>query len=94
MTSSKGEPEGIGSPFVVYGNSETALTESQEQLTSGLSQGKRYHTIPSLTVWVRSEIPRADRKLTPNPDCKGGDVLTIWLLTNPARRLTRKRRDK
>jgi hypothetical protein len=45
---------------------------------SGQSRGKRYRAFPSLTVGVRSEIPRGNRKMTPNPDCQGGDVLTVW----------------
>ena len=33
--------------------------------------------IPSLTVGAQPEIPRADRKLKPNPDGQGGDLRTI-----------------
>jgi hypothetical protein len=44
-----------------------------------ISQGKRHHAVPSLTVGVRSEIRRAARKLIPSPDCEGGVMLTIWL---------------
>ena len=35
--------------------------------------------VPSLTVGVQWEVLRPIEDATPNPDCKGGDVLTIWL---------------
>ena len=35
--------------------------------------------VPSLTVGVQWEVLRPIEDPTPNPDCKGGDVLTIWL---------------
>jgi len=45
-----------------------------EEPPSILSRGKRYFAVPSLTVRVQPKIPRACGKLTPNSNCKGGDM--------------------
>ena len=50
----------------------------------------RYHAVPSLTVGVRSEMPRADRNLGLNPDCKGGDMLTDLAATVREKSLARR----
>jgi len=46
--------------------------------TSSPSRRNRYF-IPSMTVGVLSEMLRPVPVLIRNPDCEGGDILTIWL---------------
>src|ERR1035437_3857449 len=44
----------------------------------GLSRRNRYCDIPSMTVGVLLEMLRPVPVLIRNPNCEGGDILTIW----------------
>src|ERR1035437_10966541 len=44
----------------------------------GLSRRNRYCDIPSMTVGILLEMLRPVPVLIRNPDCEGGDMVTIW----------------
>jgi hypothetical protein len=57
----------------IFGNQDPQLN------ASALSRRNRYRDVPSMTVGVLSEMLRPVPVLLRNPDCEGGDILTIWL---------------